>query len=77
MATTRRRTARALVARGGFLGIKKAVKALVQTKKQNKRMYKLSRLRKLNRAKQQAEMSRRKHLQRIAEQRANIENAAY
>jgi hypothetical protein len=70
MATTRR-------ARGGFLGIKKAVKALVQTKKQNKRMYKLSRLRKLARAKQQAEMSRRKHLQRIAEQRANIENAAY
>jgi hypothetical protein len=68
MATTRR---------GGFLGIKKGLKALVQTKKQNKRMYKLSRLRKLNRAKQQAEMSRRKHLQRIAEQRANIENAAY
>jgi hypothetical protein len=69
MATTRRR--------GGFLGIKKAVKAVFQTKKQNKRMYKLSRLRKLKRAKLQAEMSRRKHLQRIAEQRANIENAAY
>jgi len=68
MATTRR---------GGFLGIKKAVKAAFQTKKQNKRMYKLSRLRKLNRAKQAAEQSRQKHLQRIAEQRANIENAAY
>ena len=67
MATTRR---------GGFLGIKKSLKSLVQTKKQNKRMYKLSRLRKLNRGKQQAEMSRRKHLQRIAEQRANIENDA-
>jgi hypothetical protein len=40
-------------------------------------MYKLSRLRKLKRTKLQAEMSRRKHLQRIAEQRANIENAAY
>ena len=69
MATTRRR--------GGFLGIKKAVKSLVQTKKQNKRMYKLSRLRKLKRTKLAAEQSRAKHLQRIAEQRANIENAAY
>jgi len=63
--------------RGGFLGIKKAVKSLYQTKKQNARMYKLSRLRKLKRAKQAAEQSRRKHLQRIAEVRANIENAAY
>ena len=69
MATTRRR--------GGFLGIKKAVRSLYQTKKQNKRMYKLSRLRKLKRTKAQAEQSRVKHLQRIAEQRANIENAAY
>lgn len=68
MATTRR---------GGFLGIKKGLKSLVQTKKQNKRMYKLSRLRKLKRVKQAAEQSRQKHLQRIAEQRANIENAAY
>lgn len=63
--------------RGGFLGIKKAVKSLYQTKKQNKRMYELSRKRQLKRVKQQAELSRRKHLQRIAEQRANIENAAY
>jgi 16S rRNA U1498 N3-methylase RsmE len=63
--------------RGGFLGIKKAVKSLYQTKKQNARMYKLSRLRKLKRVKQAAEQSRRKHLQRIAEVRANIENAAY
>jgi hypothetical protein len=67
---TRRRT-------GGFLGIKKAVKSLYQTKKQNARMYKLSRLRKLKREKQAAEQSRRKHLQRIAEVRSNIENAAY
>jgi hypothetical protein len=64
-------------ARAGFLGIKKAVKALVQTKRQNARMYKLSRLRKLKRTKLAAEQSRQKHLQRIAEQRANIENAAY
>jgi hypothetical protein len=64
-------------ARAGFLGIKKAVKALVQTKRQNARMYKLSRLRKLKRTKLAAEQSRAKHLQRIAEQRANIENAAY
>jgi hypothetical protein len=63
--------------RGGFLGIKKAIKSLYQTKKQNAYMYKLSRLRKLKRTKEQAEQSRRKHLQRIAEQRANIENAAY
>ena len=63
--------------RGGFLGIKKAVKSLYQTKKQNKRMYKLSRLRKLKRTKLAAEQSRVKHLQRIAEQRANIENATY
>lgn len=70
MATTRR-------ARGGFLGIKKAVKSVFQTKKQNKRMYELSRKRKLKRTKQAAEQSRQKHLQRIAEQRANIENAAY
>jgi len=69
MATTRRR--------GGFLGIKKAVKSVFQTKKQNARMYRLSRLRKLKRTKMSAEMSRRKHMQRIAEQRANIENAAY
>jgi hypothetical protein len=62
---------------GGLLGIKKAVKSLYQTKKQNARMYKLSRLRKLKRTKAAAEQSRRKHLQRIAEQRANIENAAY
>jgi len=62
---------------GGFLGIKKGIKSVFQTKKQNKRMYKLSRLRKLKRTKQAAEMSRTKHLQRIAEQRANIENAAY
>jgi 16S rRNA U1498 N3-methylase RsmE len=68
MATTRR---------GGFLGIKKGLKSLVQTKKQNKRMYKLSRLRKLKRTKQAAEQSRRKHLQRVAEARANMENAAY
>jgi hypothetical protein len=67
---TRRRT-------GGFLGIKKAVKAVFQTKKQTKRMYELSRRRQLKRAKAQAEMSRRKHLQRIAEARANIENAQY
>ena len=64
-------------ARAGFLGIKKAVKALVQTKRQNARMYKLSRLRKLKRTKLAAEQSRQKHLQRIAEQRANIDNAAY
>jgi hypothetical protein len=64
-------------ARAGFLGIKKAVKALVQTKRQNARMYKLSRLRKLKRTKLAAQQSRQKHLQRIAEQRANIENAAY
>lgn len=70
MRTTRR-------ARGGFLGIKKGLKSLVQTKKQNKRMYELSRRRKLKRTKQAAEQSRQKHLQRIAEQRANIENAAY
>ena len=70
MRTTRR-------ARGGFLGIKKGLKSLVQTKKQNKRMYELSRRRKLKRTKQAAEQSRQKHLQRIAEQRAYIENAAY
>lgn len=72
MATTRRRTSR-----GGFLGIKKGLKALVQTKKQNKRMYLLSRKRQLKRTKMVAEQSRRKHMQRIAEQRAAIENAAY
>jgi hypothetical protein len=70
MATTRR-------ARGGFLGIKKGIKAVFQTKKQNKLMYKLSRKRQLKRTQVAAEMSRRKHLQRIAERRANIENAAY
>ena len=64
-------------ARGGFLGIKKGIKALYQTKKQTKRMYALSRKRQLKRAQEAAEMSRRKHLQRIAERRANIENAAY
>jgi hypothetical protein len=69
MTTTRRR--------GGFLGIKKAVKSLYQTKKQNKRMYELSRKRQLKRTKKQAEESRRKHLQRVAEARANIENAQY
>jgi hypothetical protein len=63
--------------RGGFLGIKKGIKALYQTKKQTKRMYALSRKRQLKRAQEAAEMSRRKHLQRIAERRANIENAAY
>ena len=63
--------------RGGFLGIKKGLKSLVQTKKQNKRMYLLSRKRKLKRTKLAAEQSRSKHMQRIAEQRANIENAAY
>jgi hypothetical protein len=40
-------------------------------------MYKLSRKRQLKRTQMAAEMSRRKHLQRIAERRANIENAAY
>ena len=69
MAQTRRR--------GGFLGIKKAVKSAFQTKRQNTRMYALSRKRQLKRLKVDAERSRRKHLQRIAEQRANIENAAY
>jgi len=69
MATTRRR--------GGFLGIKKGIRSVFQTKKQNKRMYELSRLRKIKRAKKQAEESRRKHMQRIAEARANIENAQY
>jgi hypothetical protein len=62
---------------GGLLGIKKAVKSLYQTKKQTRRMYALSRARKLKRTKAAAEQSRRKYMQRIAEQRANIENAAY
>jgi hypothetical protein len=63
--------------RGGFLGIKKKLKSLVQTKKQNKRMYLLSRKRQLKRTKMAAEQSRHKHMQRIAEQRAAIENASY
>jgi len=52
--------------RGGFLGIKKAVKSLYQTKKQNKRMYALSRKRKMRRLQE-----------KYLEQRANIENATY
>ena len=50
---------------------------LVQTKKQNARMYKLSRKRQLKRLQKQAEESRRKHTSRIAEQKEAIENAAY
>jgi hypothetical protein len=53
-------------ARGGFLGIKKAVKSLYQTKKQNKKMYALSRKRKLRRLQE-----------KYLEQKANIENATY
>jgi hypothetical protein len=52
--------------RGGFLGIKKAVKSLYQTKKQNKRMYALSRKRKMRRLQE-----------KYLEQKANIENATY
>lgn len=63
--------------RAGFLGIKKAVKSVFQTKKQNARMYKLSRKRQLRRLQKQAEESRRKHTARIAEQKEAIENAAY
>jgi len=63
--------------RAGFLGIKKAVKSVFQTKKQNARMYKLSRKRQLKRLQKQAEESRRKHAARIAEQKEAIENAAY
>lgn len=58
--------------RGGFLGIKKAVKSLYQTKKQTKRMYALSRKRQLKRLK--ADKSR--FLKKYVEQRANIENAS-
>jgi len=63
--------------RAGFLGIKKAVRSVFQTKKQNARMYKLSRKRQLKRLQKQAEESRRKHTARIAEQKEAIENAAY
>jgi hypothetical protein len=63
--------------RAGFLGIKKAVKSVFQTKKQNARMYKLSRKRQLKRLQKQAEESRRKHTVRIAEQKEAVENAAY
>lgn len=56
--------------RGGFLGIKKAVKSLYQTKKQNKRMYALSRKRQIKRLKALTAV-------RNAERRANIENAQY
>jgi hypothetical protein len=63
--------------RAGFLGIKKAVKSVFQTKKQNARMYKLSRKRQLKRLQKQAEESRRKHTVRIAERKEAIENAAY
>ena len=58
--------------RGGFLGIKKAVKSLYQTKKQTRRMYALSRKRQLKRLK--ADKSR--FLKKYVEQRANIENAS-
>ena len=57
---------------GGFLGIKKAVKSLYQTKKQTRRMYALSRKRQLKRLK--ADKSR--FLKKYVEQRANIENAS-
>lgn len=72
MVNTGRRTRRR-TRRGGFLGLKKAAKSVYQTKKQNKRMYKLSRARKLKRLdEEKARMTRR-----LAEQRANIENTAY
>jgi hypothetical protein len=58
--------------RGGFLGIKKAVKSLYQTKKQTKRMYALSRRRQLKRLK----ADKTRLLKKYVEQRANIENAA-
>jgi hypothetical protein len=58
--------------RGGFLGIKKAVKSLYQTKKQTKRMYALSRRRQLKRLK----ADKTRFLKKYVEQRANIENAA-
>jgi hypothetical protein len=58
--------------RGGFLGIKKAVKSLYQTKKQTKRMYALSRKRQLKRLK----ADKTRLLKKYVEQRANIENAA-
>ena len=64
MALTRRK--------GGFLGIKKAVKSLYQTKKQTKRMYALSRRRQLKRLK----ADKTRFLKKYVEQRANIENAA-
>jgi hypothetical protein len=59
-------------ARGGFLGIKKAVKSIYQTKKQTKRMYALSRKRQLRRLKADKE----RYLKKYVEQRSNIENAA-
>jgi len=58
--------------RGGFLGIKKAVKSLYQTKKQTKRMYALSRKRQLRRLK----TDKQRYLKKYIEQRSNIENAA-
>lgn len=58
--------------RGGFLGIKKAVKSLYQTKKQTKRMYILSRKRQLKRLK----ADKTRLLKKYVEQRANIENAS-
>jgi hypothetical protein len=58
--------------RGGFLGIKKAVKSLYQTKKQTKRMYALSRKRQLRRLK----ADKQRYLKKYIEQRSNIENAA-
>jgi hypothetical protein len=64
MALTRRK--------GGFLGIKKAVKSLYQTKKQTKHMYRLSKKRKLKRLQEAKDRYTRKFIQ----QRANIENAA-
>jgi hypothetical protein len=62
----------ALTRRGGFLGIKKAVKSLYQSKKQTKRMYALSKKRKLKRLQEAKDRYTRKFIQ----QRANIENAA-
>lgn len=61
--------------RGGFLGIKKGLKSLVQTKKQNKRMYALSRKRQLKRLKEQAELSRMKHRRRVSEFQTNVLHA--
>jgi hypothetical protein len=58
--------------RGGFLGIKKAVKSIYQTKKQTKRMYALSRKRQLRRLKAEKE----RYVKKYIEQKSNIENAA-